>query len=590
MSVLLVAINSKYSHTNLAVRSIAGYVKENLPEVIIKFDEWTIQEPILNILRGIKEHKPRVVIFSVYIWNCQVCYSVAEELKKIAPEVLIGAGGPEVSYKGAEFFANNPSFDFLVKGEGEKITLELCKILCGKSELLKELYKYDIENPKEYYFENFKSFIKYNFLLDLSLFKLDLISDLSVLPFPYPEFLQNNLGQNPFGPAAHPENRILYYESSRGCPFSCSYCLSSIDKTVRFMPLERVFADLKIFLDEKVKLVKFVDRTFNLNESRYLQIWEFIKNNYNGVTRFHFEIAAECLSDKALDFIKEMPENSIQFEIGVQSINHETLDEVGRKVDLENLARIISKIPNFIHVHLDLIAGLPYESLEKFRKSFDFTFKLKPNMLQLGFLKILEGTKMATFAENHGFKYLSVPPYEVLETPDISWEDLVFLKDIELLNDEFWNSGKFVKLFEYLLLKEDFSPFDFYVSLMEYAKISEKFETALSQAHKTDFWFDLVYSYFAEKKSEENILILDLIKFDYISMGKTSTFPAWYNHIYSKDAHHQALLEYDDMHSTRLAYANSNYEEFSVNPKTFEKVPSKILFLYNKNNTKSIVL
>lgn len=280
----------------------------------------------------------------------------------------------------------------------------------------------------------------------------------------------------------------------------------------------------------------------------------------------------------------------LQFQTGVQSINHETLDEVGRKVDLENLARIISKIPNFIHVHLDLIAGLPYESLEKFRKSFDFTFKLKPNMLQLGFLKILEGTKMATFAENHGFKYLSVPPYEVLETPDISWEDLVFLKDIELLNDEFWNSGKFVKLFEYLLLKEDFSPFDFYVSLMEYAKISEKFETALSQAHKTDFWFDLVYSYFAEKKSEENILILDLIKFDYISMGKTSTFPSWYNHIYSKDAHHQALLEYDDMHSTRLAYANSNYEEFSVNPKTFEKVPSKILFLYNKNNTKSIVL
>ena len=590
MSVLLVAINSKYSHTNLAVRSIAGYVKENLPEVNIKFDEWTIQEPILNILRGIKEYKPRVVIFSVYIWNCPICYSVAEELKKIAPDVLIGAGGPEVSYKGEEFFATNPSFDFLIKGEGEKTTLELCKILCGKSELLQELYKYHIENPKEYYFENFKSFIKYNFLLDLSLFKLDLISDLSVLPFPYPEFLPENLGENTLGPAAHPENRILYYESSRGCPFSCSYCLSSIDKTVRFMPLERVFADLKIFLDAKVKLVKFVDRTFNLNENRYLQIWDFIKKNYNGITRFHFEIAAECLSDKALDFIKEMPENSIQFEIGVQSINHETLEEVGRKVDLENLARIISKIPNFIHVHLDLIAGLPYESLEKFRKSFDFTFKLKPNMLQLGFLKVLEGTKMATFAENNGFKYLSVPPYEVLETPDISWEELVFLKDIELLNDEFWNSGKFPKLFEYLLLKEEFSPFEFYVSLIEYAKKSTTFETALTQPHKTDFWFDLVYSYFSEKKSEDNILILDLIKFDYISMGKTSTFPSWYNHIYSKDAHHQALLEYDDMHSTRLAYANSNYEEFFVNPKTFERSPSKILFLYDKNNTKSIVL
>ena len=344
MSVLLVALNSKFSHTNLAVRSISNYVKKNLPKSNIKFDEWTTSEPVLNILRGISEYKPRVVIFSVYIWNCNLCYAVAKELKKILPNILIGAGGPEVSFKTKDFFKENPFFDFLVKGEGEKITLELCKIL----------YEKDDTN---FGFENLKSFVKNTPLIDLQTFNLELIQDLSVLPFPYPEFIKENQGKNPLGPEAHAVNRILYYESSRGCPFSCSYCLSSIDKTVRFMPLERVFEDLQIFLDANVKLVKFVDRTFNLNENRYIKIWEYIKNHYNGITRFHFEIAAECLSEAALDFIKDMPENSIQFEIGVQSINPKTLEEVGRKADLENLSRIIKNIPSFIHVHLDLIAG-----------------------------------------------------------------------------------------------------------------------------------------------------------------------------------------------------------------------------------------
>ena len=362
MSVLLVALNSKFSHTNLAVRSIANYVDNNLNSQnranIISFDEWTIQEPILDVLRGISAYNPQVVIFSVYIWNCTQCYAVAKELKKILPNILIGAGGPEVSFKTKDFFKENPFFDFLVKGEGEKITLELCKILYEKDDITLG-------------FENLKSFVKNTPLIDLQTFNLDLIEDLSVLPFPYPEFMRENQGKNPLGPEAHAVNRILYYESSRGCPFSCSYCLSSIDKTVRFMPLERVFEDLQIFLDANVKLVKFVDRTFNLNEKRYIKIWEYIKNHYNGITRFHFEIAAECLSEAALDFIKDMPENSIQFEIGVQSINPKTLEEVGRKADLENLSRIIKKIPSFIHVHLDLIAGLPYESLKEFKKSFE---------------------------------------------------------------------------------------------------------------------------------------------------------------------------------------------------------------------------
>ena len=590
MSVLLVALNSKFSHTNLAVRSIANYVDNNLNSQnranIISFDEWTIQEPILDVLRGISAYNPQVVIFSVYIWNCTQCYAIAKELKKILPNILIGAGGPEVSFKTKDFFKENPFFDFLVKGEGEKITLELCKILYEKDDITLG-------------FENLKFFVKNTPLIDLQTFNLDLIEDLSVLPFPYPEFMRENQGKNPLGPEAHAVNRILYYESSRGCPFSCSYCLSSIDKTVRFMPLKRVFEDLQIFLDANVKLVKFVDRTFNLNENRYIKIWEYIKNHYNGITRFHFEIAAECLSEVALDFIKDMPENSIQFEIGVQSINPKTLEEVGRKANLENLSRIIKKIPNFIHVHLDLIAGLPYESLKEFKKSFDYTFKLKPNMLQLGFLKVLEGTKMENFAKNHDFKFLSLPPYEVLETPHISWSELVFLKDIENLNDAYWNSGNFSNTFNYLLSLEDFSPFDFYAFLIDFSAHSKDFTTALTQPHKTDFWFTMIFALFDDKaflqqnhffaKIDANLLH-NLIKFDYISMGKTSVFPSWYKHIYSKDAHHEALLQYGDMHSTRLAYANSNYEEFQYNPFSYEQIDTKILFLYENGKTRKIVL
>lgn len=590
MSVLLVALNSKFSHTNLAVRSIANFVNNNLfvqnPTNIIRFDEWTTQEPVLEVLRGISAYNPSVVIFSVYIWNCTQCYALARELKKILPNVLIGAGGPEVSFKTEDFFHENPFFDFLVKGEGEKITLELCKILYEKSDI-------------NLGFENLKSFVKKTPLIDLQTFNLDLIQDLSVLPFPYPEFIKENEGKNPLGPEAHAINRILYYESSRGCPFSCSYCLSSIDKTVRFMPLERVFADLQVFLDANVKLVKFVDRTFNLNENRYIKIWEYIKNHYNGKTRFHFEIAAECLSDAALDFIKHMPENSIQFEIGVQSINPKTLEEVGRKADLENLSRIIKKIPDFIHVHLDLIAGLPFESLREFKESFDYTFKLKPNMLQLGFLKVLKGTKMEAFAKNHDFKFLSLPPYEVLETPHISWNELVFLKDIEKLNDAYWNSGYFSRTFNYLLSLEDFSPFDFYAFLIDFSLYSKDFATALSQPHKTDFWFSMIFALFKDvmflqknqlfSKIDIN-LVQNLIKFDYISMGKTSVFPSWYQHIYSKDAHHKALLEHGNMHSTRLAYANSNYEEFQYDPFSYKKIDTKLLFLYDEGKSISIIL
>lgn len=584
MSVLLVGINSKFSHTNLAIRSISNYVKTNLPEANIHFDEWTIQEPLLNVLRGISAYNPKVVIFSVYIWNCTQCYGIAKELKKILPNTLIGVGGPEVSFKTENFLQENPQIDFISKGEGEKITLELCKIHWNKS---------------SFFYGGLKSFVEKNPLIDLCTFNLDFIKDLSILPFPYPEFMEKNRDKSPLGPEAHPENRILYYESSRGCPFSCSYCLSSIDKTVRFMPLNRVYDDLQIFLDAKVKLVKFVDRTFNLNEKRYIKIWEYIKNHYNGKTRFHFEIAAECLSDEALDFIKDMPKNSIQFEIGVQSINQKTLEEVGRKADLDNLSRIIKKIPPFIHVHLDLIAGLPYESLAEFKKSFDYTFRLKPNMLQLGFLKVLEGTRMEKFAKTHNFKFLSLPPYEVLSTPDISWKELIFLKDIEELNDAYWNSGNFSKTFDYLLSFEDFSPFDFYSVLLDFTSYSKDFAMALTQPHKTDFWFAMIFALFKNESfllSKEVLskvdikLVLNLIKFDYISLGKTSVFPTWYNHIYSKDHHHDALLKHTDMHSTRLAYANSNYEEFDFNPLTFENKRTKILFIYKNDTSKAIVL
>ena len=576
MKTLLIGINSKFSHTNLAIRSIKEYVKHksNINPII---KEFTINQLTTDILRDIIFEKPNVILFSVYIWNIEFTLKVIQEIKKILPKVFIGVGGPEVSYRAEEILQENKFIDCVISGEGEISTCELLINLNKNFDLEKNEFNsfdFDIDGI---YFRN-KNFTPRN-----------PIQNLDELFFAYPQ-LKNSINDKTENSIQEENldvnNRIFYYESSRGCPFRCSYCLSSIDKSVRNRSLEKVFEDLQIFLDAKVKLVKFVDRTFNLNEDRTIAIWNFIKDNHNGITMFHFEIAAQQLSEKMLQTIKDFPKGIMQFEIGIQSTNEKTLDAIGRPANLPKLVEKIKQIPKTIHSHLDLIAGLPHESICEFKNSFDFVIKLKPDMLQLGFLKILSGTQMESFAKENDYQFSTTPPYEVLSTPYVSYFDLQFLKDVEEVLDIFYNSNNFEFTFNYIFSlqeKFDFSIFEILSSIVNYFREINIFETP----QKTNVFFklflDCINSNHFEKYQNifDKELLQNLVKFDFIISEKTSNFPVWYNRNYDKENHKEALIKFCNFESTRLAYSHSEYDEFDFNPVTFEKEKTKILFVYD---------
>ena len=576
MKTLLIGINSKFSHTNLAIRSIKEYVKHksNINPVI---KEFTINQLTTDILRDIIFEKPNVILFSVYIWNIEFTLKVIQEIKKILPKVFIGVGGPEVSYRAEEILQENKFIDCVISGEGEISTCELLINLNKNFDLEKNEFNSFDFNIDGIYFRN-KNFTPRN-----------PIQNLDELFFAYPQlkFSINDKTENSIQEEnLDVNNRIFYYESSRGCPFRCSYCLSSIDKSVRNRSLEKVFEDLQIFLDSKVKLVKFVDRTFNLNEDRTIAIWNFIKDNHNGITMFHFEIAAQQLSEKMLQTIKDFPKGIMQFEIGIQSTNEKTLDAIGRPANLPKLVEKIKRIPKTIHSHLDLIAGLPHESICEFKNSFDFVIKLKPDMLQLGFLKILSGTQMETFAKENDYQFSATPPYEVLSTPYISYFDLQFLKDVEEVLDIFYNSNNFEFTFNYIFSlqeKFDFSIFEILSFIVNYFREINIFETP----QKTNVFFKLFLDFVNSNHFEkyQNIfdkeLLQNLVKFDFIISEKTSNFPTWYNRNYDKENHKEALIKFCNFESTRLAYSHSEYDEFDFNPVTFEKEKTKILFVYD---------
>ena len=577
MKTLLIGINSKFSHTNLAIRSIKEYVKHksNINPII---KEFTINQLTTDILRDIIFENPNVILFSVYIWNIEFTLKVIQEIKKILPQVFIGVGGPEVSYRAEEILQENKFIDCVISGEGEISTCELLINLNNNFILEKNEFNSFDFNIDGIYFRN-KNFTSRN-----------PIQNLDELFFAYPQ-LKNSEDDKTENKICQEENldinnRIFYYESSRGCPFRCSYCLSSIDKSVRNRSLEKVFEDLKIFLDAKVKLVKFVDRTFNLSEDRTIAIWNFIKENHNGITMFHFEIAAQQLSEKMLQTIKDFPKGIMQFEIGIQSTNEKTLDAIGRPANLPKLVEKIKQIPKTIHSHLDLIAGLPHESICEFKNSFDFVIKLKPDMLQLGFLKILSGTQMETFAKENDYQFSATPPYEVLSTPYISYFDLQFLKDVEEVLDIFYNSNNFEFTFNYIFYlqdKFDFSIFEILSSIVNYFREINIFETP----QKTNVFYKLFLDYINSTHFEkyQNIfnkeLLQNLVKFDFIISEKTSNLPTWYNRNYNKENHKEALIKFCNFESTRLAYSHSEYDEFDFNPITFEKEKSKVLFVYD---------
>ena len=434
MKILLAACNAKYIHSNLAVYDLKAYSSDYDKEVFLR--EYTINQPKDEILKDIYGSGADVVCFSCYIWNISFVRELIRDLAKILPETAFWAGGPEVSYDAEKFLTEMPEMTGVLVGEGEKTFHDLLEYYIDGKGSLGEIRGIAYRDGEE---------IRHNGWRELM--------NLSEIPFVY-EHLEEF------------ENRIIYYESSRGCPFSCSYCLSSIDKKLRFRDLELVKKELQFFLDHKVPQVKFVDRTFNCKHEHAMAIWKYILEHDNGVTNFHFEVSADLLRDEEMDLMAKMRPGLIQLEIGVQSTNQETIRAIHRHMDLDKLERCVDRVHSFrnIHQHLDLIAGLPYEDYDTFHRSFNDVYQMKPDQLQLGFLKVLKGSLMKEEAEKYGIVHKEKEPYEVLSTKWLPYGDVLKLKAVESMVEVYYNSGQFQHTLEYLVpLAKD--AFTFYESL-----------------------------------------------------------------------------------------------------------------------------
>ena len=420
MKILLAACNAKYIHSNLAVYNLRAYAEDYRKNIVLK--EYTINQQKDEILRDIYLEKPDVICFSCYIWNISFVKEIAEDLKKILPDSVFWAGGPEVSFDAEDFLKKNPGFFGVMVGEGEETFRELCRFYVDKKGSLEEI-------PGIAF--GFGEKIRHNGWRE--------IMDLSNVPFAYEDMEDFR-------------NKIVYYESSRGCPFSCSYCLSSVDKKLRFRNLDLVKKELQFFIDRKVPQVKFVDRTFNCKHSHAMEIWKYILEHDNGITNFHFEISADLLKEEELSLMEKMRPGLIQLEIGVQSTNSETIKAIRRTMDFKKLSEIVDRIHCFenIHQHLDLIAGLPYENYESFQNSFNQVYALKPEQLQLGFLKVLKGSLMKEMAEEYGIIHKEKEPYEVLSTKWLSYGEILKLKTVESMVEVYYNSGQFQNILNYM--------------------------------------------------------------------------------------------------------------------------------------------
>lgn len=434
MKILLAACNAKYIHSNLAVYDLKAYSSDYDEHVILR--EYTINQPKDEILKDIYSSGADVVCFSCYIWNISFVRELIRDLVKILPKTAFWAGGPEVSYDAEKFLTEMPEMTGVMVGEGEKTFHDLLEFYIDGKDSLEEVWGIAYRTGDKIIHNGWRE-----------------LMDLSAIPFVY-EHLEKF------------ENRIIYYESSRGCPFSCSYCLSSIDKKLRFRDLELVKKELQFFLDHRVPQVKFVDRTFNCKHEHAMTIWKYILEHDNGVTNFHFEISADLLREEEMELMSQMRPGLIQLEIGVQSTNPETIRAIHRHMDLKKLEHCVNRVHSFrnIHQHLDLIAGLPYEDYDTFHQSFNDVYQMKPDQLQLGFLKVLKGSLMQKEAEVYGIVYKEKEPYEVLSTNWLTYGEVLKLKMVESMVEVYYNSGQFWHTLEYLVpLEKD--AFTFYEKL-----------------------------------------------------------------------------------------------------------------------------
>lgn len=480
MKYLLIGINSKYTHTNLAIRTLKAYAQS--PEVSIC--EYTINENRAEVLSDIYKKKAEAYFFSCYIWNIEYIKKLSRELKKITGAKII-FGGPEVSFNQEEIMCECEFLDACIIGEGEETFLELIK------------NGLDFKNTAGIVWRGGRN-------------KSRALIDIDDVAFPYTEAEIKELS-----------GRLIYYETARGCPFNCSYCMSSTIKGVRYRSLDKVKKELKFFIDNDVKIVKLTDRTFNANPKRAYEIFKFLIDNA-GNTTFHFEIAAHILDDEIFSILKTAPKNLFQFEIGVQSTNPDTVLAINRTTDFEKISKEVKRIGSLknIHIHLDLICGLPYETLEIFKKSFNDVIDLRPDMLQLGFLKLLHGTKIREEEKKHGYLYSEFPPYEVLGNTYLSYEELSELKRIEAMVDKFYNSGAFSNTLEFLL-KQYETPYEMFYDLSAFFDENGLF----SMSHSRNSLYEILADFGKTKGLSD--AFSDLLKLDLFLNGANQN-PKWY--------------------------------------------------------------
>ena len=540
MNILLMAVNAKYIHSNLAVYSLRTYAKSKGVDTSIA--EYTINQTLDSILQDLYKRKPDLLAVSCYIWNITQVEQLLADFHKVCPEVPIWLGGPEVSYQAETYLQAHPEVTGIICGEGESTFTELCKAY-QENKSIQNLSGIAYREP------------------DGSIHKSESagLMNLDDIPFCYEDLEEF-------------ENRIIYYESSRGCPFRCSYCLSSIDKRVRFRSLSLVEKELQFFIDHKVPQVKFVDRTFNARKDHAMAIWKYISDHDNGITNFHFEVAADLLTQEELELLSAMRPGLVQLEVGVQTTNEKTLQAIQRKTNLHKIwenAEYIHKCQN-IHLHLDLIAGLPYEDLESFKKSFADVYKAKPEQLQLGFLKVLKGADMYVRKDEYDIVYTSRPPYEVLFTRWLSYEDVVELKAVEEMVENYYNSGQFTHVVE-RICKEYENPYDFYKELAGYYQIKKLDNVSHSRMER----YEILLGFMEERFLETYLMLKDFLLYDLYLREKVKSRPFWapdaaswkeearafYKQEKAAPAYLQKYTEYDEKQMMRMTHL----ERFSYN-------------------------
>lgn len=541
MKIILTAINAKYIHSNLAIYSLKAYAKKYAEHISLA--EYTINQQLDEILMDIYKQKPDVLCFSCYIWNISYVETLIREIHKILPNLPIWLGGPEVSYDSEEVLRRFPEVTGVVKGEGEETFLELAT--------------YYVERKKQEYLQEIKGISYRTQDGEIVENAWREIMDLSKVPFVYEDMTEFR-------------NKIIYYETSRGCPFSCSYCLSSVDKCLRFRDLELVKKELQFFLDNEVPQVKFVDRTFNCKHDHALLIWKYLAEHDNGITNFHFEISADLLNEEELELLGKMREGLVQLEIGVQSTNPKTIGEIKRTMRFDKVADAVKKVNmgRNIHQHLDLIAGLPYEDYESFGKSFNDVYALAPEQLQLGFLKVLKGSYMEEHTKEYGLVYKSLPPYEVLYTKWLSYEDVLKLKRIEEMVEIYYNSGQFSYTLEHLV-GEFTTPFTFFEVLGEYYEDHAFHMVSHSRITRYEILLGFIEKYVSERvELYREWLVFDLylrenIKSRPVFAGENTVDKEWLSEFYEKESKEHIYLQGYEKYDKRQLRKMTHIEKFT---------------------------